>query len=102
MKQNFGLGWALTLGALFLPGSASNAQQGSLLNPGNTLQPEIGAPASEKHPLTIEERADLFMARKQFADAADTYGQALRRPGLTPDGTASLWNRMGIALQAEL
>lgn len=102
MKRNCSLGWALTLIALFLPRPALNAQQGSLLSPGIPPQAVIGAPPSDKKPLTIEERGDLFMARKEYADAADSYGQALRRPGLTPDETASLWNRLGIAWQAEL
>jgi tetratricopeptide (TPR) repeat protein len=102
MKRNFSLGCALALLALFLPGPAIHAQQGSLLSPGTPLQTENGTPPSERPSLTIEQRADLFMARKEYADAADSYGQALRRSGITPDETASLWNRLGIAFQAEL
>ncbi len=59
------------------------------------------ATAPEKHTLTLEQRADLFMARKEYADASETYIQALRRAGLSADDTASLWNRLGIAYQAQ-
>ena len=69
----------------------------------NSPQVVTGTPDQEaKRALTIEERADLHMARKEYGDAVDSYAQALRRSGLSADDTASLWNRIGIAYQAEL
>ncbi|MGH9659605.1 MAG: tetratricopeptide repeat protein [Bryobacteraceae bacterium] len=45
-------------------------------------------PATE--PLTAERRADIFMARKMYREAVETYRQA-------PQDSAVVWNKMGIA-----
>ena len=48
--------------------------------------------------ITLEERADIFMARKNYADAADYYYRALKHGSFQDP---ALWNKLGIALQQE-
>ena len=48
--------------------------------------------------LTLEDRADIFMARKQYPDAVDYYHRALKT---AKDRQAALWNKLGIAYQQE-
>ena len=55
------------------------------------------APLPHKE-ITSEHRADIFMARKSYADAADYYYRALRQ-GEFKD--PNLWNKLGIAFQQE-
>ncbi len=71
------------------------------------LSPSAGAqdlpPAPQERPaasrpLTLEDRGDLFMARKEYADAIDYYTRALKRPeSLEP----VLWNKIGIAYEQQ-
>lgn len=49
--------------------------------------------------LTSEERADIFMARKQYADAEDYYLRALKQKS---GREGILWNKLGIAYQQQL
>ena len=60
--------------------------------------PAIQSPAPTKSPanLTFEERADIFMARKSYADAVNYYKRALQGEGR---GRARLWNKLGISYQ---
>ncbi|MGD0696707.1 MAG: tetratricopeptide repeat protein [Terriglobia bacterium] len=51
--------------------------------------------------ITLEERADIFMARKSYADAVDYYYRALKQPGPSGRDTASIWNKLGIAYQQQ-
>jgi len=53
------------------------------------------APSSD-HPLTFEERGDIFMARKSYEDAVDFYYRALKQ---TRFANAIVWNKLGIAYQ---
>jgi len=57
-------------------------------------------PASVPQPreLTLEQRADIFMARKNYADAADYYYRALKQSAFKDP---FLWNKLGIAFQQE-
>jgi tetratricopeptide (TPR) repeat protein len=48
--------------------------------------------------LTLEQRADIFMARKNYADAADYYYRALKQSSFK---NAEVWNKLGIAFQQE-
>lgn len=48
--------------------------------------------------LSPEERADIFMARKSYADAVDYYYRALKQAGLSEP---RLWNKLGIAYQQQ-
>jgi len=49
--------------------------------------------------LSLEDRADIFMARKAYADAADYYYRALKQSKLAD---AALWNKLGIAYQQQM
>lgn len=65
-----------------------SAQQNSLLNPASA--PRIaGAQTPVPAPLSPEQRADIFMARKMYRDAIDTYQQAGDSP--------IILNKIGIA-----
>ena len=56
---------------------------------------------SQKPALSLEERADIFMARKSYVDAVDYYYRALQQPELSPPNAATLWNKLGIAFQEQ-
>ena len=58
--------------------------------------PSSGAPQARE--ITFEQRADIFMARKNYADAADYYYRALKQKSFKD---AVLWNKLGIAFQQE-
>jgi tetratricopeptide (TPR) repeat protein len=65
--------------------------------------PQLSSLALQQQPpeppkLSLEERADVFMARKAYADAADYYQRALKQSG---SSDARLWNKLGIAYQSE-
>jgi tetratricopeptide (TPR) repeat protein len=77
----FSLGAALSLPAL-------HAQTAP---PADSAQ----APATQQtpaEPLTPERRGDIYMARKMYREALETYRQA-------PQNSAVVWNKMGIAYQ---
>jgi tetratricopeptide (TPR) repeat protein len=48
--------------------------------------------------LTLEERADIFMARKNYADATDYYYRALK---LASFKNPVVWNKLGISYQVQ-
>jgi tetratricopeptide (TPR) repeat protein len=50
-------------------------------------------------PLSLEQRADIFMARKAYPDAVDYYTRALRQSG---QSDPALWNKLGIAYQQQM
>ena len=56
------------------------------------------APPTPNNVLTLEQRGDVFMARKNYADAADYYYQALKEKSFKDP---KLWNKLGIAFQQE-
>lgn len=68
------------------------------------FSPEQAAPAAGSPPtpttqpkaLTLEQRADIFMARKNYADAADYYYRALKQLSFKDP---VVWNKLGIAFQ---
>ena len=70
------------------------------------FSPEQAAPAAGSPParttqpkvLTLEQRADIFMARKNYADAADYYYRALKQSSFKDP---VVWNKLGIAFQEE-
>ena len=63
------------------------------------VPPSEEAPAAATLPkLTLEQRADIFMARKEYADAADYYNRALKTNNTRH---SELWNKMGIAYQQQ-
>jgi tetratricopeptide (TPR) repeat protein len=73
--------------------SAFQGEKPTLPPPGPGQVPP--APASD-HPLTFEERGDIFMARKSYEDAVDYYYRALKQ---TRFANAIVWNKLGIAYQ---
>jgi tetratricopeptide (TPR) repeat protein len=76
-------------------GPASQAQA-----PPPASAPDQARQDSGKRPsLTLEDRADIFMARKSYADAADYYTRCLKQPNCA---SAPVWNKLGIAYQQEL
>lgn len=54
--------------------------------------------AEQPKQLSLEDRADIFMARKSYADAVDYYSRALRQSKQDP----VLWNKLGIAYQQQM
>ena len=63
--------------------------------------PAAGPPPADATPakvFTLEERGDIFMARKDYGDAADYYLRALKQSSLKG---AVLWNKLGIAFQQQ-
>src|ERR1043166_3598773 len=53
---------------------------------------------NQKPVLTAEQRADIHLARKEYAEAIEGYRGALAGHGSTD---ASLWNKLGIAYQMD-
>jgi tetratricopeptide (TPR) repeat protein len=47
-------------------------------------------------PLSFEDRADIYMARKSYEDAVDYYYRALKQAHFA---SAPMWNKLGIAYQ---
>jgi len=70
------------------------------LSPQPKAQTNTTAP-SQKPALSLEERADIFMARKSYIDAVDYYYRALQQPEISPPSAATLWNKLGIAFQEQ-
>lgn len=92
-RQHLGtLAAALTLAAILFTPRTAKAQGGTEGPPASPTSP------SEHKEISLEVRADIFMARKNYADAADYYYRALKR-GSFQD--AALWNKLGIAFQQE-
>jgi tetratricopeptide (TPR) repeat protein len=75
------------------PATASLAAQTHLTAPADPGKPP---PLRE---LTLEERADIYMARKSYAEAIDCYHRALKQQGFS---SAQLWNKLGIAYQLDM
>lgn len=65
----------------------------------SSTTPALDAVQTTETPISVEERADIFMARKSYADAEDYYIRALRQPGASK---AVLWNKLGIAYQFQV
>jgi len=65
----------------------------------SSATPAVDTPQTKTEaPITAEERADIYMARKSYADAVDYYVRALRQSG---PSKVILWNKLGIAYQEE-
>jgi len=73
---------------------------GTADHPTTPSQAEM-ASAPSQTTLTPEERGDIFMARKSYADAADYYYRALKKPSLSAHDAAVIWNKIGIVYQQE-
>ncbi len=62
--------------------------------------PSVAAQQPARTELTAEQRGDIFMARKSYADAIDYYARALRQDN-THEAYAAILNKMGISFQQE-
>jgi tetratricopeptide (TPR) repeat protein len=90
--------FAVVLVCLFITPSFCNlrAQEKAETPPPSQAPPAAAKPTVRD--LTLEERADIFMARKQYLDAVDYYRRALDG---SKDRQAALWNKIGIAYQQQ-
>lgn len=61
------------------------------------------APSQAQEPakITLQQRADIFMARKDYSDAVEFYSRALLREAPRPADAAVVWNKLGIAYQQQ-
>jgi tetratricopeptide (TPR) repeat protein len=89
MRQPGTLAATLMIAVIVLSLAIANGAQDS---------PPPQAPPPQHKEITLEQRADIFMARKSYADAADYYYRALKQVSFKDP---ALWNKMGIALQQE-
>jgi tetratricopeptide (TPR) repeat protein len=64
--------------------------------------PQITNPKPTQSSISSQERADIFMARKSYADAVDYYNRALKEPGISQRDSAPIWNKLGIAFQQQV
>lgn len=78
--------------------AGAQAPQGQSALPASAPQQTPTTPAQLRS-LSLEERADIFMARKSYFEAADHYYRALKQSKFT---SAPLWNKLGIAYQQQL
>ena len=90
--------FASGLCSLFMLGSVGTVGVRATIHP-QGLNPPPSASASHSAELTLEDRADIFMARKSYADALDYYGRALRQNTSDKAASAKVWNKIGIAYQ---
>ena len=88
------LGCALIFGGWSWLGISAPLSHADRLTSEVTLQTSGPQPKQ----LSMEERGDIFMARKAYADAVDYYSRALRQSRSDP----VLWNKLGIAYQQQL
>ncbi len=74
---------------------------GGIPSPLPQIASGVTPPVSAQQPkqLSLEERADIFMARKGYADAVDYYSRAL---GQSKQSDPVLWNKLGIAYQQQM
>ncbi len=83
--------------SLILASLAAGAPSlGLLSQTGQRPSSPPAGPAPRAGALSLEERADIFMARKSYADAVEYYHRALKAVGFSG---ARLWNKLGIAYQ---
>ena len=87
-----------------VPGSwVRNQVSGVLLAQSERSAPASPPPAAQgssakSQALSPEERADLFLVRKSYADAVEYYMRALKQSG---SSNPVLWNKLGIAYQQQ-
>jgi tetratricopeptide (TPR) repeat protein len=89
------LAYVLTSGGWSWVGALPPLQHAEQVTSAATSQ----ASAQQPQQLSLEERADIFMARKAYADAADYYSRALRQSN---QSDPILWNKLGIAYQQQM
>ena len=86
--------------SLFLLGSVGTVGVRATIS--NQALPHVpAASAAAPAQISLEDRADIFMARKSYADALDYYGRALRQKASDKGVSARICNKIGIAYQQE-
>ncbi len=95
---------AVLTGALLIAGLVARGAQDN--SGGLVEQPEIGRQNEQPNvKLSDEERADIFMVRKQYNDALEYYSRAIKTYPASPQNNAKvagLRNKMGICYQQQL
>jgi tetratricopeptide (TPR) repeat protein len=97
MKLRMNWQWAFVV-AVCLTGTLAWAQDAPVSSQDISSAAQTESPQSRPAPMSDEERADLFMVRKSYDDAADYYYRALKQQGFA---NATIWNKMGIAYQEQ-
>jgi tetratricopeptide (TPR) repeat protein len=92
------------IGTLLALSVASLGAQQDLANPS---EPSENLQTRTEHPvsLSFEQRADIFMARKEYAHAIEYYSDSIKSHQKSPQDRpviASLWNKIGICYQQEM
>ena len=89
---------SITLAAMFVMARAhaQSAPAAPATSQASTFSPNTAQTPAK--PVSPEERADIFMARKAYADAIDYYRRALKRDA----ANAGIWNKLGIAYQLQM
>jgi len=89
-----GLSWwiGLLLAVILVPVGLSGQGEPQVLSAAPQQQ------STEQPKFSLEQRADIYMARKAYVDAADYYQRALKQDGFS---NAQLWNKLGIAYQQQ-
>lgn len=95
---------AVLTGALLVAGLVARGAQDN--RGGLVEQPEIGPQNEQLNvKLSFEERADIFMVRKQYNDALEYYSRAIKTYPASPQNNvtiAGLRNKMGICYQQQM
>ena len=84
------------LGSVGMLGVGARAQTESLPQPTASQAQELATPT-----ITLQQRGDIFMARKDYSDAVEFYSRAIRQEAAKPVDTAVVWNKLGIAYQQQ-
>jgi len=96
------LQWAGTLyvaGVIFAAGNGSAASAQDPSANSQLTEPAAQEVSSPPRVLSLEDRADIFMARKNYLDAVDYYYRALKESKFQ---NPAVWNKLGIAYQQQL
>ncbi len=95
--------WSALLGLAgclaLLAGSWGAARCDRAQEPAASPSPADQDSSAKRAPLSLEDRGDIFMARKSYTDAVDYYYRALRETNFS---NPVLWNKLGIAYQTVL
>lgn len=93
-----GLMVAVLLSFSSAPLWTAHARPANDSSPEQTGTSSAAQPAHPPQSLTLEQRADIFMARKSYDKAADFYYQSLQRSSFKD---SVVWNKLGIAYQQQ-
>jgi tetratricopeptide (TPR) repeat protein len=92
------------LGALLALNVVSLGAQQDLANPSEPSE-NLQTRTEHSASLSFEQRADIFMARKEFGHAIEYYSDSIKSQQKSPQDRlviARLWNKIGICYQQEM